>query len=571
MNIIGKSECTASQMAQYLINLNPNAKSWALEYAQIYIEEGESEGVRGDGAWIQSCKESGNFKFTGGTAVTFDQNNFCGLGVTSKGMKGNSFDTPRLGIRAQIQHLKGYATTAPLKNPCIDPRYKYISKGCASRFEDLAGKWAVPGYDTSKASSLQDAMNKGIGYGFDIVAGIKKMKLIKVATGTVNQASQEGNKMAYTNSSLVTYTKISPNKTSPRNHVIDTITIHCMAGNLSVETCGNVFAPTSRKASSNYGIGSDGRIAMYVEEKDRSWCSSNAANDHRAVTIEVANDGGAPDWHVSDKAMASLINLVTDICKRNNIKELKWQGNKALIGQIDKQNMTVHRWFAAKACPGEYLYNKHSYIANEVNKALGISTNTSAPTQNSSSSRNYLMKGDKGEDVKILQENLNYMGYSCGNVDGNFGAKTDAALRKFQSTYKLVVDGKYGTNSKTKLESLVAAKKVNEPQQSVPTSSISVSSGKYIYNGIDYSLVFDPVYYTNKYSDLKRVFGTNATALFNHFVKFGMQEKRQASATFNLEVYKNNYGDLQKAFGNNYPEYYKHYIQFGEKEGRKAV
>ncbi len=265
--------------------------------------------------------------------------------------------------------------------------------------------------------------------------------------------------------------------------------------------------------------------------------SSNAANDHRAVTIEVANDGGAPDWHVSDKAMASLINLVTDICKRNNIKELKWQGNKALIGQIDKQNMTVHRWFAAKACPGDYLYNKHSYIANEVNKALGISTNASAPTQNSSSSRNYLMKGDKGEDVKILQENLNYMGYSCGNVDGDFGAKTDAALRKFQGTYKLVVDGKYGTNSKTKLESLVAAKKVNEPKQSVPTSSISVSSGKYIYNGIDYSLVFDPVYYTNKYSDLKRVFGTNATALFNHFVKFGMQEKRQASATFNLEVY----------------------------------
>jgi len=185
--------------------------------------------------------------------------------------------------------------------------------------------------------------------------------------------------MAYTNSPLVTYTKISPNKTSPRNHVIDTITIHCMAGNLSVETCGNVFAPTSRKASSNYGIGSDGRIAMYVEEKDRSWCSSNAANDHRAVTIEVANDGGVPDWHVSDKAMTALINLVADICKRNNIKELKWQGNKALIGQIDKQNMTVHRWFAAKACPGNYLYNKHGYIAEEVNKKLGIQSSTTIP------------------------------------------------------------------------------------------------------------------------------------------------------------------------------------------------
>lgn len=199
MNIIGKSECTASQMAQYLINKNPNAKSWALEYAKLYLEEGEAEGVRGDGAWIQSCKETGNFTFTGGTAVTFDQNNFCGLGVTKKGMKGNSFDTPRLGIRAQIQHLKAYATTAALKNSCIDPRYKYVTKGCAPTFELLAGKWAVPGYDTSKASSLEDAMKKGIGYGFDIVAGIKLMKTLPTnAISTkdeVNENNKGGNKM----------------------------------------------------------------------------------------------------------------------------------------------------------------------------------------------------------------------------------------------------------------------------------------------------------------------------------------------------------------------------------------
>ena len=185
MNIIGKAEVTAAQMAQYLINKNPNAKSWALEYAQLYLEEGEIEGVRGDGAWIQSCKETGNFKFNSGTAVTFDQNNFCGLGVTKKGMKGHSFDTPRLGIRAQIQHLKGYATAAPLVNPCIDPRYGYISpKGKAPRFEDLAGKWAQPGYDTNKASSLEEAMEKGVGYGFDIIAGIETMKAIVVTNSS---------------------------------------------------------------------------------------------------------------------------------------------------------------------------------------------------------------------------------------------------------------------------------------------------------------------------------------------------------------------------------------------------
>lgn len=181
MNIIGRAEVTAEQMAAYLIEKNPAAKPWALEYAKLYLEEGEAENVRGDGAWIQSCKETGNFKFNSGTAVTFDQNNFCGLGVTKKGMKGHSFATPRLGIRAQIQHLKGYATAEPLNNLCVDPRYKYISpKGKAPRFEDLAGKWAVPGYNTKLASSLQDAMNKKIGYGFDIIAGIETMKKIKI-------------------------------------------------------------------------------------------------------------------------------------------------------------------------------------------------------------------------------------------------------------------------------------------------------------------------------------------------------------------------------------------------------
>ena len=170
------------------------------------------------------------------------------------------------------------------------------------------------------------------------------------------------------NSKLVVYKKISPNKTSPRNKAIDTITIHCVAGNCSVETIGAIFAPSSREASSNYGIGSDGRIGMYAEEKDRSWCSSSAANDHRAITIEVANTVAADPWPVSDKALASLINLCVDICKRNNIKKLIWKPNKNSPG-----NMTVHRWYAPKACPGDYLYDLHTYIADEVNKRLGAS------------------------------------------------------------------------------------------------------------------------------------------------------------------------------------------------------
>ena len=188
--------------------------------------------------------------------------------------------------------------------------------------------------------------------------------------------------MGFTNSSLVNYTKISPNKTVNRNHAIDTITIHCMVGQCSVETLGNIFAPVKRQASSNYGIGFDGRIGMYVEEKDRSWCSSSASNDHRAVTIEVASDTREP-YGVTAKAYASLIKLVTDICKRNGIKELKWKGDKSLIGQVDKQNMTVHRWFAAKSCPGTYLYNKMGEIAAEVNKNLNPPAPQPKPVTNS--------------------------------------------------------------------------------------------------------------------------------------------------------------------------------------------
>lgn len=180
-------------------------------------------------------------------------------------------------------------------------------------------------------------------------------------------------------SPLVNYTKISPNKSSPRNHKIDTVTIHCVVGQCSVETLGNVFAPTSRQASSNYGIGYDGRIGMYVEEKDRSWCSSNAANDNRAITIEVASDTKEP-YAVNAKAYAALIDLLVDICKRNGIKELVWSTNKAdRVNHKNGCNMTVHRDYANKSCPGTYLYERHAQIASEVNKRLGSTNIKPAP------------------------------------------------------------------------------------------------------------------------------------------------------------------------------------------------
>ena len=177
------------------------------------------------------------------------------------------------------------------------------------------------------------------------------------------------------NSSLVDYTLISPNKNSPRNHAIDTITIHCFVGQVTAQRGCEVFQPTSKQASCNYVVGLDGGIGLCVDEKDRSWCSSSAVNDHRAITIEVASDTSEP-YAVTPAAYAALINLCADICKRNGIKQLVWSTDKnTRMNHLNGCNMTVHRDYAAKSCPGTYLYDRMGDIASRVNALL----NTPAP------------------------------------------------------------------------------------------------------------------------------------------------------------------------------------------------
>ena len=186
------------------------------------------------------------------------------------------------------------------------------------------------------------------------------------------------------NSNLIDYTKISPNS-NPRNQAIKKLTIHHMAGDFTVETCGNGFAKPERQASANYGIGSDGRVGMYVEEKRRAWTSSNRENDYQAITIEVANDGVAPQWHVSDKALSKLIELCVDVCKRNGIKALNYTGDKS-------GNLTRHNMFAATDCPGPYLQSKFPWIAEEVNKRISAPD----PVSGIKAGDKVLLKADAG-------------------------------------------------------------------------------------------------------------------------------------------------------------------------------
>ena len=244
------------------------------------------------------------------------------------------------------------------------------------------------------------------------------------------------------NSPLVSYTKISPNKTSPRNHTIDTITIHCVAGQLSVESLGNVFAPKSRQASSNYGIGSDGRIGMYVEEKDRSWCSSSRSNDHRAITIECACDP-KPPYAINDKVYKSLVKLCVDVCERNNIKELKWKADKSLIGQPTKQNLTVHRWFSATECPGEYIYSRLGQIAKAVNDELNKeSTQTSYSVQVGSYS--------KKTNAENMVKKLHAAGYDAFIVTKSGQTTSESSKQSIDEIAREVILGKWGNGQERK-------------------------------------------------------------------------------------------------------------------------
>ena len=271
----------------------------------------------------------------------------------------------------------------------------------------------------------------------------------------------------YTNSPLVVYTDITDHNYGPRTHAIDTITIHHMAGNLSVETCGNLFHRKS--GSSNYGIGTDGRIALYVPESNGAWTSSNKANDMRAITIEVANEILAPYWTISAAAMTSLINLVADICSRNGIKALIWSDNKQdRINHRNGCNMTRHNDFVSTTCPGPFIEQCLAMIAIAVNQQLSGSYN-------------------------------------------------------------------------------------------------------FIINGLDYTPVFDPEYYANRYADLRSAFGYNTEALWNHFRDFGMNEARQGCAEFDPKYYRAHYSDLDAVYGDGWFDYYTHYIMFGISEGRKGA
>lgn len=303
--------------------------------------------------------------------------------------------------------------------------------------------------------------------------------------------------MSYTNSPLVSYTKLSPNHSGQRTHSIDRISPHCVVGQCTVETLGDIFAPTSRQASSNYGIGKDGRIAMYVEEKNRSWCTSSNANDQRAITIEVASDTTHP-YAMKDAAYNSLVDLCEDICKRNGKTKLLWFADKNrtlnYTPKSDEMIITVHRWFANKSCPGDWLYSRLGKLAEEVTKRLSNASSNTKPSEDDK----VLYKVQTGAfskepNAKNLAAKLKADGFDTYIIkeDGLWKVQTGAYSKKPNAEaqvtklhakgYEAIIKT-YGTESKVEANTTPTPPKVETPKIE-EKDTVKLKKGAKTYTG----------------------------------------------------------------------------------------
>lgn len=283
------------------------------------------------------------------------------------------------------------------------------------------------------------------------------------------------------NSTLVDYTRLSPNHSGARTHSIDRITPHCVVGQCSVETLGSIFMTNG--ASCNYGIGTDGRVLLCVEEKNRSWCSSSNSNDQRAITIECASDTYDP-YAMNSKVYNTLVKLCTDICKRNGKKKLLWFGSESKTlnysPKSDEMIITVHRWFANKSCPGDWLYSRLGDLASKVTKNLGSTTNSESEENTMEAKLN-----DKNNFVWVVKKDLillKKLGVITQGVDDNymFGKGTLEAIKQVQKKAGIKVDGICGTETVKAIGKLLnnAVSKTNSAELNKYKTALSNANTK---------------------------------------------------------------------------------------------
>ena len=578
--ILGTSVATAKQMSKYLLSKNKTPKFSrnisALDFCKLFLDVCAKEGIRGDIAFAQSCKETGNFKYGGD--VKYTQNNFAGIGATGNGVCGYIFSSIEEGILAQAQHLKTYATKNALNEPCVDPRrttwFVNTKGGTSPDVEGLGGTWAVPGYDTKKYSSLDTANNAKDSYGYQIVNILNEIIKIKeeksMATKKIGIDRGHG---------LKTSGKQTPNgikEWSLNDAVADLVVSLLKDYDVEFIHTDNDEGYVDEALATRRALYVNQNVDAFVSIHHNA--SSNAWANVTGVEIYTDNNPTA-----KDTALANAIykNLPTYTGLRGRgIKK----ANFAVINQNSVPAVLVEGGFMN----GNNDYNIITSSAGQMGYARAVAeglisflglvkknnTNASISTSTSVSSATTSTTSLKAGDKLVL---------SLHNMYASASATT---ATKKSGTYYVwsneVVNGRIRiTNAQNRVgvsgqvSGWVNVSDFATTSTAPTTSTLTnvTTNQKYMHNGVNYAPVFNHIYYSNNYADLKKAFGTNATKLFEHYLDFGLQEGRQAINTFNVQVYKNHNEDLQKAFGDKdgFKPYVLHYLQYGKNENRKTV
>lgn len=547
--IMGKSVATAKQMELYLLSVNPNPqiKMPVLEFCQLFLDVGAKEDVRGDVLFAQGCKETGNFKFKG--TVTPDQNNYAGIGTTSNEVKGAWFPDEATGILAQAQHAKTYATTDDLNLPCVDPRrtewFVKAKGGTSPDVETLGGSWAVPGYNTNKYSSLEDANKARDSYGYQIIdilnnilkieTGEEKiMTTIAVGAGhgswTAGKRTVDGYKEHYINVQSAYYCTLML-----QAHGIKVIQIAW--DDLNAKDDSDVALTTRQNQVK--AAGCDYSISFH-------------ANAHGNGSTWTTAQGVSTHYHLYSQYRGDSKRLATAVQKR------------LVQGTAQKNRGTKAQDLAMCNCTK--MGTKASVLVE-----IGFMTNYNEAM---------LMKTtafckEQGEDA--ARGILDYLGIPV-KATTTTSTKNDAILADTYTVVKGDSMSRIGAKLDIDWKELAAYNGIKYPYSiyvgqvlKLPVTEVKDKPVE-IPSAGDFDLIFNATFYNDNHDDLKAAFNGDKTALMNHFKTYGMKEGRKGCATFDVKVYKEKNPDLQAAFGNaGYEKYFDHYLNYGFKENRVTV
>ena len=388
---------------------------YCIKYAKQYGFKVASPAI------AQACLESGY-----GTSSKAKHHNYFGLKYRANRLTANN---GTFIDRSSEQKLDG--SYVPITDQWFN--FDTMEKGVEGYFQFIN----IANYSKVKTANtplqyLQEIKNAGYATSINYVANVNNV-INKWNLSKYDKEMEGVIKMS--NSSLIDCTIKSPNHSGARTHKIDRISPHCVVGQLSAESIGGCFTSSSRQASCNYGIGKDGRVVLVVDEANRSWCTSSNANDQRAVTIECASDSTAP-YAFNNAVYNKLIDLCTDICKRNGKKKLLWFADKNTAlnynPKADEMVLTVHRWFANKSCPGDWMYERMGDLANKVNAKLGSGTVTT-PTPTSPTTATNKNYPAVPFTVKVIVSDLNIRKTPNGAVTGKYTGKGTFTIDQVQN------------------------------------------------------------------------------------------------------------------------------------------